>query len=102
MGISAGSIIMGPTLEAGTKSDLYSEKYHVHVTDKALGVVPFHVRPHINNDYFPNATLENMDKLAQDLHATVYALDDDSGVLITDDKLEVISEGVWKECRSEV
>jgi hypothetical protein len=41
--------------------------------------------------------LENLEKIAKDFPDTFYALDDNSAIKVEDDKIEIISEGVWKK-----
>ena len=63
---------------------------------KTLGLVDFVIRPHLNADVFPQATLENMAQWAAKAGRPLYALDDQSALKIVDDKVEVVSQGEWK------
>ena len=60
---------------------------------KGLGYVDFHIRPHLNSPAFPKVTLDSLKKLAPKFDGKFYALDDDSGIVFIDGKIEVISEG---------
>ena len=54
------------------------------------------LRPHLNYDYFPAATLENIEKWAAKVEVPLYAIDDQTAIQVIDGKVEVISEGEWK------
>jgi len=56
-------------------------------------LLDFVIRPHLNSDFFPQATLENMEKWAAKVDMP---LDDESALKVSDGKAEVISEGEWK------
>jgi dipeptidase E len=106
VGISVGSMIVSPTLHY--KHDQY-EKTGIYYDDeydeeappkagsiKTLKLVDFVIRPHVNANYFPAATLENVEKWARTSDWPLYALDDQSAIKIIDRKVKVISEGKWK------
>ena len=38
---------------------------------------------------------ENIEKAAQEINRTIYALDDNSALKIIDGKIEVVSQGKW-------
>jgi dipeptidase E len=87
VGTSAGSIILTPSLtmsssEPGTFKDA-----------QALGLVQFHIRPHLHTRGFPQVKKETLEKIALKLRAPVYYLDDQSAVTVIDNKTEVVSEG---------
>ncbi|MCC6615568.1 MAG: Type 1 glutamine amidotransferase-like domain-containing protein [Anaerolineae bacterium] len=65
-------------------------------SDKTLPLVDLVIRPHLNTDFFPQATLANMEQWASLVDAPLYALDDDSAVKVIDGQVEVVSEGQWK------
>lgn len=93
VGISAGSIVTNKTLQAAS-SFIFSKKS----TPKGLGMVDFYVRPHLNSPKFRVKKVNEkiMRKVIGRFDGDVYALDDNSGVLVDDDKIEVVSEGKWK------
>lgn len=55
------------------------------------------IRPHLNADYFPAATLENMEKWAAKIDVPLNAFDDQTAIKVIDGHMEVISEGEWKK-----
>lgn len=65
-------------------------------SDKTLKLVDFTLRPHLNSEVFPAATLENMEKWAAKIDVPLYAIDDQSAIKVVNGKVEVISEGEWK------
>jgi dipeptidase E len=63
---------------------------------RTLGLVDFVIRPHLNADYFPQATLDNIEQWAARVDQPLYALDDQSALKVVDGNIEVISDGTWK------
>lgn len=106
-GISAGSMIMGESLVLSSQAQnnlkaFEDEDYDLAVASdegsgKTFGLAPLIFRPHLNSRWAPSATNEIIAKKAAELTSKVYALDDNSALKIVDDKIEVISEGEWKE-----
>ncbi len=96
VGVSAGSIALTPHnpdvefnfqwLPAG--SDVASEG------DRGLGVVDFAVTVHVDVEGFN--TSADVERWASGLPVPTYALDDQSAIKVTDDGVEVVSEGNWR------
>lgn len=63
---------------------------------KTLGLVDCAIRPHLNADYFPQVTLENVETGAAKAGRTAYALDDQSTLRIIGGETQVISQGTWR------
>ena len=107
MGISAGGAMVTHSLnvsyeELKKTSTYYDDEYDEAAppnagSDKTLKLVDFVIRPHLNADYFPAATLENMEKWATKIDVPLYAFDDQTAIKVVDGKVEVISEGEWKK-----
>lgn len=97
IGISAGSMITGKSLDLSTSERLYEEKVDDGAKDEGLGYVDFLVRPHLNSPYFQNVNLDNLESFAKEFPETFYALDDNSAIKVMDGEIEVVSEGVWKK-----
>jgi dipeptidase E len=87
LGTSAGSIILTPSLT------MSSSEPKTFKDAQALGLVQFHIRPHLHTRGFPQVKKETLEKIALKLRAPVYYLDDQSAVTVTDNKTEVVSEG---------
>ncbi|MDE1865424.1 MAG: Type 1 glutamine amidotransferase-like domain-containing protein [Candidatus Micrarchaeota archaeon] len=94
VGISAGSIALCKRLSA-TPEYLYGED--INDAPPGLGYVDFNFRPHLNSPYFPKVRDANLRKSARRLDGELYALDDNSGIVWVDGKINVVSEGKWKK-----
>lgn len=95
VGISAGSMVVTPTLALDSQSiELYEEKNELK-DEEALHYVNFHIRPHLNSPFFPKVTRENIAKIVEKVTDTIYALDDNSAVQVINGKAKIISEGEW-------
>src|SRR3989344_3735577 len=94
VGISAGSMVTGQRILLSQSKKLYygdlSSKYN---NEKGLGFVNFHIRPHLNNDFFPKVRIEYLKKLAKEISEPIYAIDDESAIKVIDGKVEIVSEG---------
>jgi dipeptidase E len=87
MGISAGSMIAGPSIE--TNTPFFPEEDEGKIEDlKGLCLVPWAVVPHLNSPSFPQVRDERVQSFASSVHYPVVALDDASA-------LEVLKEGEW-------
>lgn len=100
-------MIMGESLilssQAQSNLEAFQDKdYDLAVSSgeasgKTLCFAPLIFRPHLNSRWAPNAKNEIIAKKAAKLTNKVYALDDNSALKIVDGKIDVISEGNWKE-----
>jgi len=90
VGLSAGSMVM----------TRFGTTYNNHTlpaeSNKSLGLVNFALHPHLDHEWFPENSLANIEKLAATLPMPSYAIDDQTAIKVTDDSIEVISEGHWK------
>ncbi len=92
-GISAGSIVTGPTTFVSSEDiDMYYEDKS-YAGKPALNFVPFHFRPHYNSHDFPNARKGVMEDIAGSIQETFYAVDDTSALAVVDGEVEVVGEG---------
>lgn len=90
VGLSAGSMVMtrfGTTYGGHT---LPAE------SDKSLGLLDFALHPHLDHEWFPENSLDNLEKLAATIPVPSYMIDDHTAIKVTDGTFEVISEGHWK------
>lgn len=94
-GISAGSCIAGPTIYNSVQN-LFDEKYDLEIKE-GLNLVNLQIIPHLNSKWFPKVNEENLEVASKDLIESVYAIDDDSAVIINENKIEVVSEGKWRK-----
>ena len=88
VGVSAGSMVMTPRIGADFVD------WQSAPDDVTLGVVDFSIFPHL--EVFPENTLTNAGRWAADIGGPAYAIDDQTAIKVTDDSVEVISEGRWK------
>jgi len=94
-GISAGGCIAGPTIYNSVQN-LFDEKYELLIK-KGLGLVDFQFVPHLNSPYFKKIRMKYLEKAAQKISEPVYVIDNNSAVQVIDNKVSVVSEGVWKK-----
>ena len=98
VGVSAGSIVLTPYncdaefnlryVPAG--SDMAEEG------DRALGLVDFALRVHLDREDFPESSVTNVERWAAGIPVPTYAIDDETAIRVTDGTVEVVSEGQWK------
>ena len=113
VGVSAGSMAVAPTFAEtyhkpyrGTGSPLTLEDMAFatpegeismnFITARGAGFTNFAIIPHANHKDRPDASFAGAEKWAAKLPVPVYAIDDHSAVKVTDNAVEVISEGHWK------
>jgi dipeptidase E len=106
IGVSAGSMILTHSLYFNRKhfektgiyyDDEYNEEAPINAgSDKTMLLVDFVIRPHLNSNMLPQATLENIEKWAAKIDTPLYAIDDQTALKVVDGKVEVITEGKWK------
>ncbi len=92
MGISAGSMVVGKLLPTELTRELWPEESFVG-DETGLDMLDLSILPHLNSDYFAHLRTNLIRSLALKFPTTVYALDDDSALKITDDQIDVVSEG---------
>ncbi len=97
VGISAGSIVAGEGLSLTSDAVLYYENLGQFKEYTSLNFVNFSIRPHFNSKSFPMVTEKILKKMAKNMSEPVYALDDDSAVVVDDNEIVVVSEGEWKK-----
>ncbi len=93
-GISAGSMITCPNLFLNDKdSQIYYEGKTFKSNDQALNYNEFYFRPHYNSGYFSRANYDNLKELSANFKETIYAIDDNSAIIVDGDQVKVVSEG---------
>ena len=90
VGLSAGSMIMTSFGTTYNNHTLPTE------SNKCLGIVDFAIHPHLDYPSFPSNSMVNYEKLAATLPMPSYLIDDQTAIKVTDDNIEVVSEGKWK------
>ena len=97
IGVSAGTIITTPSIinadfEAEIVKEIDEEIFH-----DGLKLVNFMIEPHVNSEYFPESTFENLEKRSLKYQYPIYAIDDETAIKVDGDNIEVISNGSWKK-----
>jgi dipeptidase E len=90
VGVSAGTIIMTPTLEVCTIEP--GDPNLPGLTDiSGMNIVAYEIEPHCDEERF--TIIENY---AKDKGHSVYAIDDQTALKVVGTTAEVVSEGQWK------
>ncbi|MDO8503345.1 MAG: Type 1 glutamine amidotransferase-like domain-containing protein [bacterium] len=107
VGISAGSMAVTNSLRVSSQvleksNKLTDEEYDElgpkgQSSAKTARLVDFTIRPHLNSEWFPKIRLNYLSEIAKQIPETMYAIDDQTAIVVIDRKIEVISEGVWKK-----
>lgn len=95
VGVSAGSMVTNPDLARKISQAVYEEDFDKDRDMEGLNYADFYFLPHLNSQYFPLLTEENIRKATKDMVKKIYALDDQSALKVVDGKVDVISEGRW-------
>ncbi len=91
VGVSAGSIVVNSDL-----GETYDGINPPTGSDKALGLVDFALRCHLDHPSMPDASLVNLEKWAAGVRVPAYLIDDQTAIQVVDAAVDVISEGHWK------
>ncbi len=99
IGVSAGSCVVCPTV-SDPVNDLYDEDIQGYAKE-GLNLVDFQIMPHLNNVNFPNITIDNIKNANKKIDPAnrkkIFAIDDNSAVVVNDNEVKVVSEGIWYE-----
>jgi dipeptidase E len=90
-GLSAGSMVMTPRIG----EDFVGWKPPTG-DDSTLGIVDFSIFPHLDHEMLPENTMANAESWAASIPGPAYAIDDETAIKVTDNTIEVVSEGHWK------
>ncbi len=88
--LSGGSMVMTTSIGAGFVRWSRAE------SDPALGVVDFAIFPHLDHEQFPENSMVSAEKWAASTPVRSYAIDDQTAINVTEDGIEVVSEGHWR------
>ena len=92
VGLSAGSMVMAPRVG----EDFIEHKPPITGEDRALGVVPFSIFPHVDHPDMPENAMACAARWAATLGNPSYAIDDQTAILVAGGCVEVVSEGTWR------
>jgi dipeptidase E len=100
VGLSAGSIVLTPyNCDAEFNLQFVPEGSDMGEDAGAgLGLVDFALRVHLDREGegFEDSTTAEVEKWAAGIPAPTYAIDDETAIKVTDETVEVVSEGNWK------
>jgi len=91
VGLSAGSMVLTPRIG----EDFVGWRPPTG-DDSTLGVVDFSLFPHLDSPGCPENTMAEAERWAAGIKGPAYAIDAQTAIKVTDDGVEVISEGHWK------
>jgi dipeptidase E len=91
VGVSAGSMVMTPRI--GSDFVAWTPP---NGSDETLGVVDFSIFPHLNHPMMPDNTMETARRWVVEIGGPGYVIDDATAIVVTDNRVEVVSEGEWE------
>jgi dipeptidase E len=89
VGSSAGSMVIGRRVSTGAYTAIYEEPGDWGVDDY-LGLVDLAIKPHLSSTNFPNNRAEILERVCKGVDFPVYALKDDSAIVIDGDEQRII------------
>jgi dipeptidase E len=92
VGLSAGSMVMTPRVGAA----FVERQPPITGDDRALGVVPFSIFPHLDYPGFTENTMAHAERWAATLGGPAYAIDDQTALQVLGGEVTVVSEGQWR------
>jgi dipeptidase E len=92
VGLSAGSMVMTPRIG----EDFVEWRPPTGAGDSTLGLVEFAIFPHLDHPALPQNKMANAERWAAGMTVPAYAIDDQTAIKVTNDGVEVISEGHWR------
>jgi dipeptidase E len=91
VGLSAGSMVMAPSI-----GEDFVRWRPPTGGDDTLGLVGFSMFPHLDHPDLPENTMADAERWAAGMPVPCYAIDDETAIKVTDDAVDVVSEGHWK------
>jgi dipeptidase E len=92
VGLSAGSMVMTPAVG----DDFVATRPSITGDDRTLGLVDFHIFPHLDHPSLPENSLAHAQRWAAAIGGPAYAIDDETAIQVVDGAVEVISQGNWQ------
>ena len=91
MGLSAGSLVIGPSI-----GEDFVGWTPPTGGDETLGLVDFAMFPHLDHPDLPENSMADAQRWAAGMSVPCYAIDDETAIKVTDGTVGVVSEGHWK------
>ncbi|MFE7972895.1 Type 1 glutamine amidotransferase-like domain-containing protein [Streptomyces shenzhenensis] len=100
VGLSAGSMIFSRNLTEHS-ADVIGDTADLHVLDAAtvkspFGLFDWYLKPHLYSPDFPERDDAWADRIVARADFPIYFVDDDTAIRVSDDKVDVVSEGRWR------
>ncbi len=100
VGVSAGSMIFSRDLTEHS-ADVIGDAADLHVlgattVEPPFGLFDWYLKPHLYSPDFPERDDAWADRIVERADFPIYFIDDDTAVRVSDDKVDVISEGRWR------
>jgi dipeptidase E len=95
VGMSAGSMVMAPRI--GREFVGWTPPTG---GDETLGMVDFAMFPHLDHKDLPDNSTANAEEWAAGLSVPAYAIDDQTAIEVVHGKVDVVSEGHWRQFAS--
>ncbi len=93
-GISAGSIVAAPTIALSSDHNPpFKYEDPKFYSKKGLNLVNFYNRPHFNTPEFPKASAHYLIKRAKEIPGKIYALGDQSAVVVDGERVSIVGKG---------
>ena len=91
VGVSAGSMVTAPIF-----GETYDDPTTPFVIETGLSLVDFALLPHLDHEDHPESSTANVERMAAEVPAPTYAIDDETAIKVVDGTVDVVSEGHWK------
>jgi dipeptidase E len=91
VGVSAGSMVTAPIF-----GETYDDPDRPFVISTGLGLVDFALLPHLDHEDHPESSTVKVERMAAEVPAPTYGIDDQTAIKVTGGTAEVVSEGHWR------
>ncbi|MGI6612519.1 MAG: Type 1 glutamine amidotransferase-like domain-containing protein [Candidatus Nanosyncoccaceae bacterium] len=95
VGVSAGSMVPGQSVICDDEQKSAENVVSERISTKGLGLVNFSLSPHYSSPAFEDE--DSVAKVANQLTEPMYAIDDETAIVVNGDSVKVVSEGKWKK-----
>ncbi|MDH6130498.1 Type 1 glutamine amidotransferase-like domain-containing protein [Kitasatospora sp. GP82] len=100
VGVSAGSMIFSRNLTEHS-ADVIGDAADLRVLgattmEPPFGLFDWYLKPHLYSSDFPERDDAWADRIAARADFPIYLIDDETAIRVSDDKVDVISEGRWR------
>jgi dipeptidase E len=95
VGSSAGSMVLGKRVPNKVRRRIFGEDEHFEV-DEYLGLIDVALIPHLDSPHFPHNTKAELDEVAKPLDFPIYAIRDDTALIVDGDNRNFIGSEPYK------